>query len=53
MKPMVILTGPTAVGKTELKDGDTVKAGEVIKFKVTTKNVGERKLKNVTPESES
>ena len=36
------------VGKTELKDGDTVKAGEVIKFKVTTKNVGERKLKNVT-----
>lgn len=36
------------VGKTELKDGDTVKAGEVIKYKVTTKNVGERKLKDVT-----
>lgn len=35
------------VGNDTLKDGDTVKAGEVIKYKVTAKNVGERKLKDV------
>ena len=36
------------VGNDTLKNGDTVKAGEVIRYKVTAKNVGERKLKDVT-----
>ena len=36
------------VGDNILKDGDTVKAGEVIKYKITSKNVGERKLKDIT-----
>ena len=36
------------VGNDTLKDGDIVKAGEVIRYKVTAKNAGERKLKDVT-----
>lgn len=35
------------VGNDTLKDGDTVKTGEVIKYRVTTKNTGTQDLENV------
>ncbi len=35
------------VGNDTLKDGDSVKAGEVIKYKVTVKNSGTENLENV------
>ena len=36
------------VGNDKVKTGDTVKAGEVIRYKVTAKNAGERTLNDVT-----
>lgn len=40
-------TGLTAtVGNVEIKSGDTVKAGEVIKYKVTVKNTGVSSIEN-------
>ena len=36
------------VGNDTLKDGDTVKVGEVIKYKMAIKNIGERQIKNIT-----
>lgn len=35
------------VGNDVIKDGDTIKNGEVIKYKVTTKNNGKQNLENV------
>lgn len=39
------------VGNNELNDGDTVKAGEVIKYKVTVKNNGTQTLENIEVKS--
>ena len=34
------------VGNEKITEGEKIKAGEVIKYKVTVKNIGQRKLKN-------